>query len=121
MDYLAIAKLRAQGSPNYVVSVGAIASGAEEYHDINTETPDAEKYDFMDSILITNNSAQKIEFRLNRYDVYPILGYQVQPITRRPCRFYTIKNVGALATVAGEVTVQYRRLPPEIIATTQVR
>lgn len=115
-------QIRAQGSRNFVVTLGVIAAGVIDSHSIKGDFAEAEQFDYMDSLLITNNSAQPIEFYLNGVsDTYPILPYQIQPISRRAFRYYAVRNVGALATVAGDIVIQYRRLPPDVVPTVNVR
>ncbi len=112
------AQLEAMGSRLFSTYDGAIGSGVTVYHDMLNDNSDLKAFIFADSIIVTNNSAQPLEFYLNGADKYYVPAYTILPINR-PATNYKIKNVGTGATNANEIYVSYRRLPPNIVRTVQ--
>lgn len=112
----------AQGSKIYQHRVPIILSGALNWFDVASLFPDAITFEPLDSLIITNNSAQTINFYLDSpNDVYPVLAYQIQPIIKRFFRRYGIENTGLAATLATDIVIAMRRLPTDIKTTVIVR
>ena len=53
------------GSPNFYMSFGAIASGASQYVSVEDQWPKARKYQPLMNIVITNNSDEAIDLEVN--------------------------------------------------------
>ncbi len=116
-----LAAIRAAGSPNYKQVLGAIANGVTVYYDLLSVWPQAWAFDYLDSMIVTNNSAQPIEVGVNG-DTYAVLPYQIQPITHVPIRQWSVKNAGAAPTLASDITIMARLLPadtPVVVTTRQ--
>lgn len=118
-----LAEIVAMGSPNYNQDLGIIAATAEVWYDMKSTFPGSQIYDYFDSIVITNNSAEKIEFYLNtKGDTYTMLAFQVLPLSGRAFRYWGVKNLDAVNnTAASEINLQMRRLPPQVQPVINVR
>jgi hypothetical protein len=109
-----------QGSRIFGYSVPIIAASKVYWYslaDVMTAQEQA-LWDYMDSLVILNNSALPLHFYLNQTDNdYYILPYGTQPITRRAFRTFGFFNPDAANDItAGLVTMNMRRLPPDITA-----
>ena len=115
--YPRLQQVRAQGSGLYSGKPGAIGAGAIFRGDIWSffaGQAAINAWDYLDSTTVINNSAQTIEFASAPEETYIILPYQIQPITRKPVRTFTVKNTGGLATLADDIIIQMRRLSPDV-------
>lgn len=117
-----------QGSPLFTFFVPQITHGAGNYwYDLATMlalsggAPTAAFWQYMDSVVILNNSPTNLTVYLNQIDnPYYILAYGNQPISRRAFRTLGFDNNDAANDIAANlVVVQMRRLPPSGIVTTQ--
>jgi hypothetical protein len=113
-DAIRAAQLESMGSRMFSAYDGIIAAGATVVHDMTVDNPEIKAFQFADSIIVTNNSAQPLEYWHNGAERYYIPAYSMQPVMGRPANNYKIVNVGAGATVANDVFVQYRRLAPSV-------
>lgn len=121
-DFAGLARMEQVGSPLYQKKYGILTNGAAAtWTDKHKEFPESDIWDYLDSAVLTNNSAQPIEFSIDGGETYYVLPYQMQPVTRRPITKWAVKNVGAAPTVANEVILQIRRLGPDVQTVTQVR
>ena len=108
------AQVIAGGSPEVSLGIGALAPGVFQYHSLEVDFPQVEDlYDFLDSWVISNASAQPVEFHWNGM-VKTLLPGQVQTVTGHQVRNYRLRNIGLLATVANEVRLQARRMPSDL-------
>ena len=109
-----------QGSRIYQFSVPAIVATKTYWYDLPAVmgVQEAALYNFLDSLVILNNSALPIHFYLNSADNdYYILAYGTQPISRRAFRTFGLYNPDAITDIAaGLVTMSMRRLPPDIVS-----
>lgn len=107
------AQLLIMGSAPVNQSIPSIAAGVTVTYDLDYEFPGiGYVYDFMDSVVVTNNSAQPITFKPNPGAAYPILAYGSQEITPTHLKHgYSVENTGSGATNDGEVTIAMRRMP----------
>ncbi len=114
-----------KGSPTRRYPMPIIAaSTVSEVVNVIDKFPELGPWEKFDSLIVENNSAVNIEVYLNgdTSDAYYVPSYMVQPIMRRWYRFLSIKNLdGAAATAAGDIQLQFRRLPPDITPTVQVQ
>ncbi len=103
------------GSDTYEYAAGVIAAGVTVWIDIAASFPRARTYFPLDSIEVINNSAQPIGLYLNsRSNVEVVPAYMIKPIAGEPVNQFGLKNAGLVDTVAGEVLVHLKRLPPNI-------
>lgn len=113
----------AQGSKMFTPAIGAITPATLIWYDVASLEPDAQLFEPLDSIVIQNNSAVRIEFYLDtQNDDYTILPFSTQPISRRSFRRFGIRNDDvAVGIAAGAVIIFMRRLPPDVMPTVSVR
>ena len=112
------AQIIAMGSRVFPYSVPLISHATIYWYDIKSLFPvEADLWDYFDSLVILNNSALPLHFYLNQSDNdYYILPYGTQPITRRAFRTFGFYNPdGANDIAAGLVTMNMRRLPPDVV------
>lgn len=115
-------RIIAQGSRNFpYVNADAIVAGATVWIDIHNHFGnEARQFDYFDTAVITNNSAQAVHFYLNSpAEDYYILPYQSQPITRRAFRRFGFYNATLIDIAIGEISASMRRLPPDIMSVIQ--
>lgn len=108
--------LLADGSDTYEYSAPIlIAVGSPvTWVDISAEFPQARIFFPLDSVEFVNNSAQPIRFYRNAPNISEIVpSYMVRPMNEVINQF-GIANVGAADTVAGEILIRLRRLPPDV-------
>ena len=114
------AQVIAQGSRIFPYSVPLIAHTQTYWYDLQSvfTRQELSLWDYMDSLVILNNSALPVHFYLNQADNdYYILPYGTQPITRRAFRTFGFYNPDAANDIAaGLVTMNMRRLPPDIMS-----
>lgn len=108
------------GSQNYPYSAPVIVAGTVLWIDIATEFPQARTYFPLDFAEIINNSAQPITVYLNsRSESRLVPSYMIKPF-RQPLRQIGLENIGVDDTVAGDILINLRRLPPDIQITANV-
>ena len=114
------AQVIAQGSRVFPYSVPIITATNTFWYDLSAVMSAQEKafWDYMDSLVILNNSAYPVHFYLNNADNdYYILPYGTQPITRRAFRTFGFYNPDSTNDItAGLVTMNMRRLPPDVVS-----
>jgi hypothetical protein len=107
-----------QGSRQFpFTSAAIIASTPTTWYDLKSLFGyEADLWDYFDSLMVYNNSALPVHLYLNSpADDYLILGYSAQPVTRRAFRSFGLYNPdGAVDIAAGLITMQMRRLPPNV-------
>jgi hypothetical protein len=110
------AELWAAGSPVYEwTNTAALAAGSITWLSVKTSFPKAAIYEPLDSITITNNSAQAVSILLNgNEETITVPAYMIKPINRRAFSYFGIRNNGAAAIAIGEIIIQVKRLPPDI-------
>jgi hypothetical protein len=109
------------GSRVFPYSVPQITHATTFWYDLPTmigNQQEAALWDYLDSLVILNNSALPVHFYLNNTDNdYYILPYGTQPVTRRAFRTIGFYNPDVANDItAGLVTVNMRRLPPDVIS-----
>lgn len=110
------AELWAAGSPVYEwINTAALAPLSVTFLNVKNNFPKAAIYEPLDSITITNNSAQSVSILLNgNEETITIPAYMVKPVNRRVFSYFGIRNNGAAAIAIGEIIIQVKRLPPDI-------
>lgn len=104
-----------QGSQVFEYTAPIIAAGSSITIRISDQFPRARLFEPLDSIEVINNSAQPITLQLNTpNEIYTIPAYMVKPLSRKPIRQFTLINSGIADTVAGDIIVHVKRLPPNI-------
>ena len=99
------------GSPNFFMNLGAIASGAFQYVLVDDQFPKARKYQPMMSIVITNNSGEALDLQINGQDYAKLPAGVIWSDTDSPVWSIKITNNDAGAVQAGEVSVNLSSPP----------
>lgn len=108
-----------QGSRIFPYAVPKIDATKTFWYDIfSIFGNEAILFNYFDALVIINNSALPIHYyHQSVNEDYLILPNSTQPITRRPfSRFGFYNPDGAIDVAAGEVTMNMRRLPPDVTA-----
>ena len=118
------ARIIAQGSRIFWYNVPAVIHATTQQYTLKDILPqlDMSIFQYLDSVVILNNSALPVHFYLNGQadNDYYILPYGTQPITRRAFRSFAFYNPdGANDIAANLITMNMRRLPPGIGMTIQ--
>jgi hypothetical protein len=104
------AQIVAQGSPNYPIYVGVINAGIIQWFDKDQQIADGQKYDYFDTMLITNNGPNSIELYLDtQNNNIPVLAYNAKSLKGQPFRRWGIKNTGSANTTAGDIILEISR------------
>lgn len=107
--------IRREGSPYYPYACGVIAAAAQEAFNVHQQFPQSEKYKPLDELELVNNSPTEITLLVNGgVETYVIPAGGVRMISRKPVHFIQVQNTGAAPTVAGDVTLNLRRMPLSI-------
>jgi len=110
-----VAEIIKDGSETYEYTAGIIAAGTTTWVDVLASFPQARTFMPLDRIEVINNSAQQISLLLNsRSNAEAVPSYMIKPISRQPVRQFGLRNDGAVDTVAGDIIVHLRRLPPNV-------
>ena len=99
------------GSPNFFMNLGAIASGAFQYVLVDDQFPKARKYQPMMSIVITNNSGEALDLQINGQDYAKLPAGVIWSDTDSPVWSFKLTNNDAGAVQAGEVSVNLSSPP----------
>lgn len=114
-DRRAIDRVIAAGSQSYEYKAGIILAGATLWLHMEDIFPQARVFLPFDSLELINNSAQNIALYLGSIsEVYTIPAYMIKPIARKAFSQLGIANLGAVDTVANDIILHVRRLPPNV-------
>lgn len=107
--------LQDQGSPAYEYVAGVIATTAITWVSVEDQFPASRTYSPLDFIEVINNSLQPVRlYRNSMADSEVVPSYMVKPITKQAIRLFGLISVGTAATIAGDVIVHVKRLPPDV-------
>ena len=99
------------GSPNFYMTLGAIAAGAFQYVLVEDQFPKARKYQPMMSIVITNNSGENVDLQINGQDYAKLPAGVIWSDTDSPVWSFKITNNDATNVLAGEISVNLSSPP----------
>ena len=99
------------GSPNFYMTLGAIAAGAFQYVLVEDQFPKARKYQPMMSIVITNNSGENVDLQINGQDYAKLPAGVIWTDTDSPVWSFKITNNDATNVAAGEISVNLSSPP----------
>lgn len=99
------------GSPPYLHTFGAIASGANEYVLVETTFPGARKYQPLMSIVITNNSGENLDLEINGKAAAPLPAGVIWAQSDSPVWSFRITNNDATNVASGEVAANLQTPP----------
>jgi hypothetical protein len=91
------------GSPNFRHTFGAIASGANEVVEMQTDFPRSRVYEPLTSLLITNNSAADLDLEINGLDHSLVPAGVIWPIVDQPIWSFRLTNNDSVTAAAGAV------------------
>ena len=103
------------GSPLFLHTFGAIASGANEYVEVESTFPAARKYAPLMSLIITNSSGE------NRRPAAPIPAGVIWEMTDSPVWSFRITNNDSTNVQAGEVAANLQTPPMSQSQSTRLR
>ena len=99
------------GSPMYLHTFGAIASGAAEYVEMATTFPRSRGYAPLKSLMITNNSGEFVDLQINGNAYSRIPSGVVQSINDQAVWTFRITNNDSTAVASGEITANISTPP----------
>ena len=103
-----------QGSQNFAYTAPIIAAGTTLWIEIAASFPQARTFLPLDFAEVINNSAQQITVFLNSVNESRVIpSYMIKPF-RQPLRQIGIRNDGAVDTVAADILINFKRLPPNV-------
>ena len=99
------------GSPLFLHTFGAIASGANEYVEVESTFPAARKYAPLMSLIITNSSGENLDLQINGRPAAPIPAGVIWEMTDSPVWSFRITNNDSTNVQAGEVAANLQTPP----------
>ena len=99
------------GSPNFLMNLGAIAAGAFQYVLVEAQFPKARKYQPMMNIVITNNSGENVDLQINGQDFAKLPAGVIWSDTESPVWSFKITNNDATNVAANEISVNLSSPP----------
>jgi hypothetical protein len=99
------------GSPNFYMTLGAIAAGAFQYVLVEDQFPKARKYQPMMNITITNNSGENVDLQVNAQPYASLPAGVIWSDTESPVWSFKITNNDATNVQAGEISVNLSSPP----------
>jgi len=99
------------GSPNFYMTLGAIAAGNFQYVLIEDQFPKARKYAPMMSITITNNSGENVSLQVNAQDYASLPAGVIWADTESPVWSFKISNNDSTNVASGEISVNLSSPP----------
>jgi hypothetical protein len=99
------------GSPMYLHTFGAIASGAGEYVEMASTFPRSRGYAPLTSLMITNNSGEFVDLEINGNPYSRIPGGVVQSINDQAIWTFRLTNNDSTAVASGEITANISTPP----------
>jgi hypothetical protein len=99
------------GSPNFYMTLGAIAAGAFQYVLVEDQFPKARKYQPMMNITITNNSGENVDLQINGQDYAKLPAGVIWADTESPVWSFKIINNDATNVASGEISVNLSSPP----------
>ena len=99
------------GSPNFPVTLGAIAAaGAQEQVDMAEDFPASAKYGPLESLVLTNNSGADVNLDVNGIP-YSLIPAGVIETVFQAVSTFRITNNSATAVADGEITANLKTPP----------
>ena len=99
------------GSPNFYMTLGAIAAGAFQYVLVEDQFPKARKYQPMMNITITNNSGENLDLQINAQPYASLPAGVIWADTESPVWSFKITNNDATNVASGEIAVNLSSPP----------
>jgi hypothetical protein len=99
------------GSPNFYMTLGAIAAGAFQYVLVEDQFPKARKYQPMMNITITNNSGENVDLQINAQNYASLPAGVIWSDTESPVWSFKITNNDATNVASGEISVNLSSPP----------
>ena len=99
------------GSPNFYMTLGAIAAGASQYVLVEDQWPKARKYQPMMSITITNQSGETVDLQINGQDYAKLPAGVIWADSESPVWSFKITNNDATNVASGEISVNVSSPP----------
>jgi hypothetical protein len=107
-------QLITQGSQNYKYTADVIPATSRVWVTMENQFPEARVYMPFDFMEVINNSAQTITVYLNsENETRDIPSFMIKSF-RQPIRQIGLYNNGAVDTVAGDILINFKRMPPDV-------
>jgi hypothetical protein len=106
----AVAVLR-DGSPNFYMTLGAIAAGAFQYVLVENQFPKARKYAPMMSITVTNNAGANVDLFVNGQPYASLPAGVIWADSESPVWSFKITNNDSTDVASGEISVNLSSPP----------
>jgi hypothetical protein len=114
-DRQAVNRIINAGSQTYEYICGVLGAGVTLWLHMEDLFPQARIFIPFDSLELINNSAQNLTLYIGSItEAQTVPSYMIKPIARRPFSQLGIMNQGAADTVAGEIILHVKRLPPNV-------
>jgi len=97
------------GSPNFRFTFGAIAATANQVVVMQTDFPASRRYEPLDSLLITNNSAADLDLEINGRNHSFIPAGVIHAVTEQAIWAFRLTNNDSVAAAAGTVRANIER------------
>jgi hypothetical protein len=104
-------RVRRFGSPTFLHTFGALATGVDEAVVVATRFPLAQKYEPLTRCVITNNSTQFVALEVNGKAFYRIPAGVIVTITDEPIWEIRITNSDSGTAGAGLILASFSRPP----------
>lgn len=103
------------GSPNFRYVSGVIAAGASVTVSLENQFPACRQWLPLDSFEFINNSGDNVILHIDADNAFTVMAYSIKPKADIPIRQFIIENpAGGVGVAAGEIVVNFRRLPPAV-------
>ena len=99
------------GSPNFYMTLGAIAAGNFQYVLVEDQFPKARKYAPMMSITITNNSGENLDLQVNAQPYASLPAGVIWADTESPVWSFKVSNNDSTNVASGEISVNLSSPP----------
>jgi hypothetical protein len=108
-------RIKREGSPYYTWTVPVTATTATSSIHMQTQFPQARKYEPLDWLEIVNNEAvNNLTLTINQGDTFPSPAGTIRTIEGKALWSLAVKNNGGVNTTLGNIIVTIRRQPMTI-------
>ncbi len=105
------AMVRRYGSPEFLHTFGALASGVSEYVEVADTFPAAQKYQPLNNMVLTNNSTQFVDLLINGAVIFRVPGGVITTLDDTAIWSFAVDNTDSGTVNAGEIRANLS-IPP---------
>lgn len=99
------------GSPMYQHSFGSIASGAEEYVEMESTFPASRAYAPLNNLVVTNTSGENVNIQINGQAYAMIPAGVIWSVDNQAIWSFRLTNISAGTVASGEIRANISRPP----------